>query len=360
MKIIGCDLHAAHQALAILDCETGEVVEHTLRHEGTSVRDFYARLGTPATVALEATGMTTWFLTLLEELGIRYLVGHPSAVRKAETRQQKHDRRDAALLMRLAAEGRFPAIWMPSTELRDVRALLLHRHQWVRMRTRVQNALQAIARDAGGRRRAALLSPSGQRWLADVPLAPCAADRRTALLALNQALTGEITRLETQITTCADARPAAQRLMTHPGVGAITALATDVFLGDPKRFASGKALASYIGLIPREYSTGGRQRLGRLTKQGNPFLRFLWCEAAVQAARRDADLRRFFGRKATQKGAAKAHVAVGRKLGIRLWIMLRDEIDYAEFCRRAQLRPQERRAYAGMPEVNDGPHRVTD
>ena len=88
----------------------------------------------------------------MEELAITCRVGHPATIRKAETRRQKHDRRDAALLLQLLAEDRFPAIWMPSTELRDLRALLLHRHQWVRMRTRVQNALHAIALGHGVRR----------------------------------------------------------------------------------------------------------------------------------------------------------------------------------------------------------------
>ena len=123
--------------------------------------------------------------------------------------------------------------------------------------------------------------------------------------------------------------------MTHPGVGPVTALATEVFLGDPARFVDAKALASYVGLIPSEYSSGGRQRLGHLTKQGNPLLRFLWCEAAVHAVRRDAALGRFYRRKLQQKGLGKARVAVARKLGIRLWILLRDQIDYDEFCRRA-------------------------
>src|SRR5258708_3143919 len=81
----------------------------------------------------------------MEELAIECRVGHPAAIRKAEVRRQKHDRRDAALLLRLLAEDRFPTIWMPSTELRDLRALLLHRHQWFRMRTRVQNALHACS-----------------------------------------------------------------------------------------------------------------------------------------------------------------------------------------------------------------------
>jgi transposase len=117
-------------------------------------------------------------------------------------------------------------------------------------------------------------------------------------------------------------------------VGPVTALATEVFLGDPARFGDAKAVARYVGLIPSEYSSGGRQRLGRLTKQGNPMLRFLWCEAAIHAARRDPALGRFYRQKLQQKGLGKARVAVARKLGIRLWILLRDQIDYAEFCRR--------------------------
>lgn len=145
MKIIGCDLHAAQQTIAMLDRETGEVVEKTLKHEAGTVREFYAALPAPVVVGLEATGATGWFLQLLDELEITYRVGHPATIRKAETRKQKHDRRDAALLLPLLTENRFPAIWMPSTELRDLRALLLHRHQWVRLRTRVQNALHAIA-----------------------------------------------------------------------------------------------------------------------------------------------------------------------------------------------------------------------
>jgi transposase len=132
----------------------------------------------------------------------------------------------------------------------------------------------------------------------------------------------------------AQERPQARRLMTHPGVGPVTALATEVFVGDPARFIDAKALASYVGMIPSEYSSGARQRLGKLTKQGNPLLRCLWCEAAIHAVQRDAALGRFFRRKLQQKGLGKARVAVARKLGIRLWIMLRDQIDYDEFCRR--------------------------
>jgi transposase len=193
-----------------------------------------------------------------------------------------------------------------------------------------------------------------------VPLAPHATQQRDTLLALYRQLQKPIADLDQQVEKQAQQRPQAQRLMTHPGVGSVTALATEVFLGDPKRFASSKAVASYIGMIPSEHSSGRRrQRLGKLSKQGNSLMRFLWGEAAIHAVRRDPELRRFYRRKLVQKGVSKAKVAAARKLGIRLWIMLRDQIDYAEFCRRGQ---QQRRqcsgaAHAGMPDGYNGPVR---
>ena len=127
MRIIGCDLHARQQTLAMLDTTTGEVVEVTLKHEGDNVREFYSSLPRPVRVGIEATGSMQWFLNLMEELGIECLVGHPAQIRAAEPRKQKHDRRDADLILKLLAANRFPAIWVPSNELQDLRSLLRHR-----------------------------------------------------------------------------------------------------------------------------------------------------------------------------------------------------------------------------------------
>jgi transposase len=352
-------LHARQQTLAILDTTTGEVVEQTLTHEGSNVREFYSALPRPVRVGIEATGSMQWFVNLMEELGIECQVGHPAKIRAAEPRKQKHDRRDADLILKLLVENRFPSIWRPSQELFDLRALLLHRHQWVRVRTRIQNALQAIALANGLRRGPSLWSQAGQCTIASLPLAPHTAHRRSELQVMYVKLEAEIEKLNQRVEEQACQRPGARLLMTHPGVGPITALATEVFLGDATRFADGKALASYVGIIPSEYSSGGRQRFGGLSKPGNPLLRFFWCEAAAHAARRDPELQRFYRRKLIQKGLGKARVAVARKLGIRLWIMLRDHIDYNEFCRRGQKNGG---ACAGMPETRYGAnsHRPVD
>ena len=124
----------------------------TLKHEGNNVREFYSSLSRPVRVGIEATGSMQWFA--------------------AEPRKQKHDRRDADLILKVLVENRFPAIWWPSKELQDLRALVRHRHQWVRMRTRIQNSLQSIALASGLRRGTALWSHDGQNMIASLPLAP--------------------------------------------------------------------------------------------------------------------------------------------------------------------------------------------
>ena len=305
MRIIGCDLHARQRSLAMLETATGEMVNLTLKHEGNEVREFYSQLPRPVLVGIEATGSMHWFLNLMDELGIECRVGHPATIRAAAPRKQKNDRLDADLILKLVAENRFPAIWLPTKELLDLRALVRHRHQWVRMRTRIQNALQAIALANGLRRGPSLWSYDGQAKIALLSLLPHTAYRRSALQAMYQKMDEEIEKLTQQVAEQAGQRSGARRLMTHPGVGPVTALATDVFLGDPKRFADGKALASYVGLIPREYSSGGRQRLGGVTKQGSPLLRFLWGEAGAHAVRRNPELKRFYRRKLVQKGLGR-------------------------------------------------------
>jgi len=184
MRIIGCDLHARQQTLAILDTMTGEVLNRTVLHEGNAVREFYSELPWPVLVGIEAIGPMQWFLDLLEELQIECQVGDATKIRAAEPRKQKHDRRDAELILKLLVEKRFPAIWRPDKELLDLRALLLHRHHWVRLRTQVQNALQAIALANGLRRGPGLWSYDGQAKIAFLRLPPHAAYRRSALQAM--------------------------------------------------------------------------------------------------------------------------------------------------------------------------------
>ncbi len=334
MIIIGCDFHTRFEQIAMLDTETGEVVEKRLDHESGEAKRFYEGLKEPALVGIESTGYTIWFAEMLAELGHELVVGEAGKIRARETRQQKHDRRDAEHILNLLARGDFPRIWLPSVEERDVRVLLEHRHQLVQMRTRVKNGLQAIALTYGLRRRGRLWSQRGQEELQGLPLREGMARRRGDWLPLLAQLDIWVAELDERLEREAQQRESARRLMTHPGVGPLTALGTVLVLGPVERFPDARHVTSYVGLIPAEESSGGRQRFGRLTKQGNRLLRFLLVEAAQTASRFDPGLRRCYRRLAFRKGTASAKVAVARKLAIRLYIMLRDGIDYEEFVRR--------------------------
>jgi transposase len=334
MMIIGCDFHSRMQQIAMLDTETGEVVEKRLDHESGEAKSFYQELKKPALVGIETTGYTRWFAEMLAALGHQLVVGEAGKIRAKDPRKQKHDRRDAQLILDLLVRGDFPRVWLPSAEERDVRVLLEHRHQLVELRTRAKNGLQAMALSYGLRRRGRLWSKRGQEELEKLPLREGMGRRREDLLRLVQQLGAWVKELDQRIEQEVARRGDAQRLMTHPGVGAQTALATVLVLGPVERFPDTRHLTSYLGLIPEEDSSARRQRFGHLTKQGNRLMRFLLVEAAQTASRFDPGLKRVYRRLAFRKGAAIAKVAVARKLAIRLYIMLRDRIDYAEFCRR--------------------------
>jgi len=337
--IIGCDFHPSYQQLALLDTQTGEVVEKSLTHENLEeVRAFYAGLPGPARVGIEASGQSQWFERLLAELGHELWLGDAAKIRAREPRKQKTDRRDALLLLELLQQGRFPRIWVPTLAERDTRQLLLHRHKWVRLRTQVKNQLQALALNQGVRRKGKLWSVAGRAQLEGLPLPPWTQRRRADLLKLLDDLQPGILDLDRDVAEQARARPEVRRLMTHPGVGPVTALAFVLTLGPASRFPRGKQVASYLGLIPSEHSSGGKQRLGHISKQGNAFLRGLLVEAAQSAVRYEPRLRREYSRLAQRKGRAIAKVAMARKLAVQLYWMLRGEKDYAQ---QVQVRVQD-------------------
>jgi len=332
MLIIGCDFHPSFQQVAIFDNRTGEMEEKRLQHREEAEQFYGSLAGQEVRVGMEACGHYPWFERLLEELGFELWFGDAGQVRASVVRKQKTDRRDAEHLMDLLRQNRFPRIWMPSLEVRDVRQLLVHRHKQVQARTRIKNQLQAMALSQGMQKKWKLWSKAGRAELEKLPLLPYAAQRRQRLLEALDGLEAEVVELDRRVQDEARQRPEAGRLMTHPGVGPVTALAMVLTLGPAERFASGKQVGSYFGLIPSEDSSGGKQRLGKISKQGSSFLRFLLVEAGQTVVRYDPQLQRFYRRLAVRKNRGIAKVAVARKLATRLYLMLREQWTYPQLC----------------------------
>ena len=333
MIIIGCDYHPSFQQIAWVDTETGEMQERKLMHRDGEAERFYRQLVGTVRVGLESTGNCHWFLDLLAEMGHEVWVGDAARIIAKQVRQQRTDRRSAAHILELLMKDDFPRIWTPSKQERDHRQLLIHRYKLVSMRVRVKNELQHLAMNQGMQKKRSLWSKEGQEQFQALPLAFWANTRRQNLLELLKKLDEQLKVLDQAVKQAAEENENARRLMTQPGVGPITALAFVLTLGDVTGFRRGKQVASYLGLIPREHSSGGKQRLGRISKQGNRFLRMLLVEAAQTVVRYDPKFRKEYLHRCHRKPKGVAKVAAARKLAIRLFWMLRTRKSYPEVVR---------------------------
>jgi len=333
MLIIGCDYHPSFQQIAFVDTDTGELGERRLAHP-EEADQFYGELkprNAAVRVGMEASGHARWFERLLRQLEFEVWIGDAAEIRTKRVRKQKTDRQDAQLLLQLMMEDRFPRIWVADAENRDLRQLLWHRHRLVQMRTRVMNQLHVVALNEGLQRKKALWRPAGRNELESLVLAPWASRRRQDLLALLDQLAPKIAELTQALEREVEKRPVTRRLMTHPGVGPLTALAFELVIGTPERFRCGKQIASYVGLIPEEKSSGNRRRLGHITKQGNALLRFLLVEAAQVTVRSQPQWRSRFFHLAMRRGRKIAKVAMARKLAVHLYWMWRQGLDYGQW-----------------------------
>ena len=322
--IIGCDLHSRYQVIAMLDPGTGEVLDRRLEHEKDEAKTFYASLPKPSLIGIEATGYTQWFERMVGELGHELWVGDPAQIWARSVRRQVTDRRAAEHLLDLLLTQRFPRVWVPRPEERDLRQLLKHRDKLVGMRTSVKNQLHFLAMSQGVCRRQKLWSARGRRELEALRLGEWASRRRKELLELLDRINPRIEELDEAVQAEAEHRPEAARLMQQKGVGPVTALAFVLTLGPVERFANSRKVVSYLGLNPSEHSSGGRQRLGHISKQGNEMLRWLLVEAGQSAAQFDPQLRRKYQRLKFRRGAK---VAIARHLAVRLYWTLRQAKD---------------------------------
>ncbi len=295
MWIIGCDFHSGFQQVAIFDNQTGELEEKKLTHP-TQATEFYRGLQGEVRVGMESGVPCQWFRRLLHACGHQLWVGDAARIRAAETRAQKTDQRDAELILQLLLENRFPRIWMPTEEERDVRQLLMDRHHRMRMRTRVKNQLQALALNQGlqkGRRLWSAAGPGATGQAGDDGTRRPAARSVAGNLNHAGAADGDAGWAGATRGWGTGSGPAADDPSRS---GAADGAAMVLTVGDVSRFAGSKQLTCYLGLTPREHSSGGKQRLGHISKQGSTLLRFLLVEAGQTAVRGDESLRRAYRR----------------------------------------------------------------
>lgn len=333
---IGVDFHARQQTVCSLKTEEGVVNTHNLKHQDKDeVRAFYQQFSGRVIVGIEASGYSPWFEQLLEELGHEVWLGDAAEIRRRARWRQKNDRRDAELILDLLVHDEFPRLHRPSPQSREILRMLRYRQKLVKIRTMGKNSLQALALQSGLAKRSHLFTKAGQQELRTAAMSPAMQWQREQWFQLLEPLNERL--LETMLWLKQQSQDDARikLLRTHPGIGLLTSLCVVHTLEPVSRFRNQRKVAAYAGLEPMERSSAERKHFLGVSKAGSRVLRYLLVEAAHTAVKKDDDLKRFYERLATRRGRPKAKTAAARKLLIRSFIMLRDEIDYAEFRRRA-------------------------
>lgn len=338
------DFHPHQQTVSYCETQEGEIRRASLAHNPELVRRFYEQFP-KAVVGIEASCTAAWFEQLLFDLGHELQVGNPTQIRACARSRHKSDKRDADLLLDLLVKDEFPALWRRAMTGQSVLEQLRFRYHLVKHRTQICNRLQALAH-ATGLPKKGIQTKRARIALMEANFTETQSFQRDQLFELLDDLTDRIKLIEKWLEEKAVGDAKVQLLLTHKGVGLLSALAVVHTLGDISRFPSSKEAVAYTGLDPLEQSSAGKVRFGSISKAGSSVLRHLLGQAMHVAARYDGQLKTFYQRLATRRSKPVAKVAATRKLFVRLFIMLRDEIDYAEFKRRGSA--------VGMPVSSHG------
>jgi len=313
--------------------EAGEVIERQIRTERRRLQEVFGSRP-KARILIEASTESEWIACCLEELGHEVIVADPNyaPMYAHRSRRIKTDRRDAHALADACRLGAYRPAHRASPTQRDVRGLLGVRELLVRTRTRWIVHIRALLRRDGLR-----LAPGrAENFVArvnDLPVSSQLAALIAPVLALLAPLNEQIDRLDAQVAVRAREDERTRRLLTAPGVGPITAVAFVATVDRVTRFRNAHQLESYLGLVPREWSSSETQRKGSITKAGNTRMRWLLVEAAWCVLRRKKKpettlLRDWADQIARRRGSHVAAVALARRLAGILYAMWRDETDY--------------------------------
>jgi transposase len=331
MDTIGLDLHKRESQLSIIDSR-GKITEQRIV---TSRERFTAVLGVraPCRILLEASTESEWVARHLESLGHEVIVADPGFAPMYATRGKrvKTDKRDARTLAQACVLGAYRVTHRVSADQRHVRNELAVRDSLVRTRTRYVAFIKAAVRREGLRLSQGTPERTASK-LEAIELREEVLQELGPILGLLSPLNEQIVAANERLSQLSKDNPLVRRLMTAPGVGAVTALAFVASLDDVTRFKGAHQVEAYLGLVPSEYSSGERQHRGRITKHGNARMRWLLVEAGwcILRSRRSecARLRAWADNIALRRGKKIAAVALARRLAGILYAMWRDGTEY--------------------------------
>jgi transposase len=322
---VGIDLHRSRSHVAVLDDGGGELLSRRIVTDPRTFLALLAEIDGESKVALEATYGWEWLADLLEDAGYELHLAHPLRTKAIASARVKTDAVDARTLAHLLRTDLLPEAYIAPRELRELRDLLRHRVALTRMRSALKNRAGSILAKQGVKRPFSdMFGPGGLRFLEALELPEAARRRLDSTLSLVGDFTREIDRTTHEIDSRATEDPYVEVLCQIRGVGRYIAMLVIAEVGDVTRFPTARHLCSWAGMTPTVRSSDQRTRLGHISHQGSPALRWALVEAAQHASRGGGPLRQAFERIAKRRGRQVAKVAVARKILTLCYYGLRD------------------------------------
>ena len=322
---VGIDLHRSRSHVAVLDDGGRELLSRRIVNDPSAFLELLAEVDGESKVALEATYGWEWLADLLQDAGYELHLAHPLRTKAIASARVKNDAVDAATLAHLLRTDLLPEAYIAPRELRELRDLLRHRVALTRMRSALKNRAGAMLAKQGVKRPFSdMFGPAGLQFLEALELAESPRRRLDSTLALISDFTREIELTTREIDARAREDPYVEVLCQIRGVGRYIAMLVIAEVGDVGRFGTARQLCSWAGMTPTVRTSDQRTRLGHISRQGSPALRWALVEAAQHASRGGGPLRQTFERIAKRRGRQVAKVAVARKILTLCFYGLRD------------------------------------
>lgn len=332
MRYIGMDYHKKYSQVTVMD-EAGKVLSRDkLANEPAEIRSYFEELG-PCEVALEAGRNWGMMYDWLEDIVEGVHLAHPLKVKAIASARIKTDKIDSEVLAHLLRSDLLPCAHIPSKEVREHKQILRQRMFFVGLRTMVKNKIHDVLdrNHIPTEQFSDLFGKKGMEYLKGLTLTGIDDKLLKEKLELLEQLKGHISKTEDLIHNLAKAEPRMEWVKSIPGIGEFLGLLILSEIDTIERFDSTEKLASYAGLVPSTYASGGKVWHGRITKQGNKYLRWAMVEAVSPAVRSSGYIRSYYERIKAKGGTNNAKVATARKLLSLAWIVLKEKREYQEY-----------------------------
>ncbi len=325
MNSVGIDLHRNRSHVAVIDGQGELSLSRRIVNDRATFLELLAGLEGESRIAVEATYGWEALAELLEDAGYEIHLAHPLRTRAIAAARVKTDAVDAKTLAHLLRADLLPEAYVAPRELRDLRELLRHRIALTGMRSALKNRVHAILAKHGiTRQHSDLFGPGGRRFLDQLQLRAAPRRRLDSLMALIDDFDREIAQTTAEIEQRAKADDRVDVLTQIRGVGRYTAMLIIAEIGEIERFPDARHLCAWAGLTPTVRSSDGKARLGHISRQGSPALRWALVEAAQKCTTGGGPLRESFERIAKRRGRKIAKVAVARQILTLSYYGLRD------------------------------------